>query len=240
MENKIDCPLCGSTEKIQSTRASGELPTLIDYGFVRALASIVITYDTCQSCGLEYQSPRMTEEEIKKYYEEGHYRKHVMASPEEQEQDEEDRAIRVSESIFKFYSAMKMKTHTINHIDFGSSKGFLLDAITTEWDTATYAVEAEDALPDRKFDLVTAVHVLEHVLDPVAFMKTLVYHMSETSVLYLEVPTKGARGGVHRLAHTLVFTDNTLIRLFTMVGLRIEEIEINNGNLKVFAIKGEQ
>ena len=42
---------------------------------------------------------------------------------------------------------------------------------------------------DEKFDLIIISHVLEHVLNPVVFLKEIINHLSNDGVIYIEVPS---------------------------------------------------
>ena len=46
----------------------------------------------------------------------------------------------------------------------------------------------EDFLPDRKYSLVTAFNVLEHVLHPILFVEAMKEMLTDDGVLYIDVP----------------------------------------------------
>lgn len=56
------------------------------------------------------------------------------------------------------------------------------------------AGEGEDKLPEDKFDLITANHVIEHVADPRALLRAFRKRLAPGGRLFIEVPNAQARG----------------------------------------------
>jgi SAM-dependent methyltransferase len=82
---------------------------------------------------------------------------------------------------------------------------------------------------EEKFDVIILSHVLEHIVDPLPFLESLVKHLSKDGVLYIEVPSLNnvASGGYSydllrywQNAHTIHFSNLSLRLLCKRVGLR--------------------
>ena len=42
--------------------------------------------------------------------------------------------------------------------------------------------------PDQKFQVILLLHTLEHVPEPVSFLKTVAQHLDDDGAVYIEVP----------------------------------------------------
>lgn len=91
---------------------------------------------------------------------------------------------------------------------------------------------------DQKFDCIVLSHVLEHIVNPVAFLKRLRGHLSDGGTIYIEVPSLHfvCQGGYHydlltywQNAHTIHFTRETLRLLCKRAGLHsVKETDFIN------------
>ncbi|KKU88091.1 MAG: Methylase/methyltransferase, partial [Candidatus Gottesmanbacteria bacterium GW2011_GWA2_47_9] len=82
-----------------------------------------------------------------------------------------------------------------------------------------------DDVGKKHFDLVTAIHVLEHVADPLAFLKRMVACTNPNGHLIIEVPTWKSPGGPLRLPHLFHFEPDVLRLMCREVGLNVEHTE---------------
>lgn len=84
-------------------------------------------------------------------------------------------------------------------------------------------------LPKRHFDLVSVLAVLEHIEDPLSFLKTIRKYLKPGGILYLEVPNAndylvsvfdipGYRDFYYREPHIFYFSAKTLFRLMKKAG----------------------
>jgi SAM-dependent methyltransferase len=75
--------------------------------------------------------------------------------------------------------------------------------------------------PERRFDLVLLVHVLEHVNDPVSLLRQAGERLRNGGILYVDVPDVGAHAGIQdlHLAHCNHFSHHTLGATLTRGGL---------------------
>ena len=75
------------------------------------------------------------------------------------------------------------------------------------------------------FDLITLVHVLEHVLDPVGVLTRAAQRLSPEGMIYVEVPDllsdRWAGKGFFHIAHIWYFHETSLRNLFQRCGLEV-------------------
>ena len=157
----------------------------------------------CKNCRVHFIEPRY--KDIRKYYEE-EYRKNHDAAPGR---------IWTAEQRYEFqnFSALPSKKWLLEHIptggsllDIGASAGGFLGILQDEFDV--HALEwnpedvaflkqhdipvstenLEDAFPSQTFNVITALQVLEHQVDPVAFIQALKTKLVGGGYLYIEVP----------------------------------------------------
>jgi hypothetical protein len=80
-----------------------------------------------------------------------------------------------------------------------------------------------DLSPDRRFDVILCNHLLEHIVDPLGFLKVLTNHITVGGVLYVEVPDE-VWGGLplprHASVHLNYFTKRTAEILLKLGGWR--------------------
>ncbi len=190
-------------------------------------AAIISRYSQCRECHVIFQNPRMSDKELDRYYGEGYYRRTLNLTDEAKDKDEMYRAKMDAEII-------KRHVGTIgSHLDIGCSRGYLLELVGAdrkagvEADVDSVTVKGIDVHTDidrvgeKRFDLVTAIHVLEHVADPLIFLKRMVACTNPKGHLIIEVPTWKSPGGPLRLAHLFHFEPDVLRLMCKEVGLKV-------------------
>ncbi len=84
---------------------------------------------------------------------------------------------------------------------------------------------------ENKFNVITINRVLEHIFDPIAFLKTLKKFMSKKSYVYVEVPDSESyhKGGPNDEAfgygHYHVYSPIALIKIFNCAGFKVEKLK---------------
>ena len=205
METVNSCEICGSRE-IQSAY-SRRFPLLF-YGE---------DVQCCRECGLLFLSPRMDEEELKKFYctrfaTEKCYQR---ARPEYQKLAEEH------------FDALKpyLKGRIL---EVGCGKGYLIrllkqagyDAQGTEIGTRSEVGVVE---PSGRYDIVLLIHVLEHLRQPRKMLREL---HDITDRIYIEIPAYDMakmHSGYHHSAHLYDFSRDHLKRLLQEEGWNISK-----------------
>lgn len=75
------------------------------------------------------------------------------------------------------------------------------------------------------FDVIFLNHVLEHVHDPAAFLKSVSDRLSESGILYVEVPHRDDRFKSDVFPHVLFFSVTALRRVAERAGLSVQLCE---------------
>lgn len=224
------CPICAS-KNITQYHQSGFAPHVIFEIMpgVKIDAAVISRYFLCQNCHIIFQNPRMSDEELNKFYAEGYYRQTLNLTDKDKDDDERHRAEIDSEIIKQYIGKVT------SHLDLGCSRGFLLEAVGA---TVKIGVESDiknvslknvkvypeiKKVPQKSFDLVTAVHTLEHVPDPINFLKDMIRKVSENGHLIIEVPSWKSPGGPLRLPHLFHFEPDVLRLMCKEVGLQVLE-----------------
>ena len=215
-----ECPYCGGSVKpYKSVISAPAMLVTFCNGSLPMLASI--TYVKC-SCGLVIQSPRMTDKRIDYYYASGIYRDTLGISVEVMDADEQRRAVDV---------AKWLDLYPKKHLDVGASRGYLLNEIGAEvkhgYDNNPSYGKGIQVYSNKAhlqtYDLVTSVHCLEHVIDP---MRELRWYKSVTKgVLFIEVPGENTHGGALRFAHLYYYPPELLIDMVESIGLKVIRTE---------------
>lgn len=195
----IDCPFCGSNQKIK-----------IPYFLFETPAGDVLLQQ-CTACGLIYQSPRLTEESLKKVYDKEYFEMGEYGGKDKTRsyfnESEQSDISRFHEKILK--RIQKFKDPPARLVEIGCAGGhFLLDAREKGFqvqgvEISDYAArEARDrynldvatgTLEEVKFaensiDIVYCKDVLEHVRDPRFFLDTCYRILKPDGLLVILVP----------------------------------------------------
>jgi len=208
------CPNCGSYNIALFRVVPGGIMGFEMMKGVKVNAEIVVSYCVCQDCHLIFQKPRLSDSELDKYYSSGFYRQVVTKPPEGMDKGEENRA-KIDVEIIK-----KVVGKVNSHLDIGCGRGYLLKAVGakvkvgTESDPKYVKVKGikiysdMDKISKRKFDLVTVIHVLEHVPYPLDFLKKMVNFVEKNGHLVIEVPSW--KPGADRLALRIYIISNPM------------------------------
>jgi 2-polyprenyl-3-methyl-5-hydroxy-6-metoxy-1,4-benzoquinol methylase len=117
----------------------------------------------------------------------------------------------------------------------GKQRGINIEC--NDWNNTSY---------DNKFDIITAIHTLEHLYEPRQFIKNYYKALKEDGMLFIEVPTFNDLEYIsinpYNQTHTICFSTNTLISFLKNMNFYIYRIEENKSKLygstlKVLATK---
>lgn len=225
------CPNCESNLiKEYRVVSGGVLITELMPG-VKIDAQIITRYCVCQDCNLIFQNPRLSDTELDKYYGTGYYRRTINPPSEGMDKGEEKRA-EIDVAIIKQHVG-----EITSHLDIGCGLGYLLDIVGARIKVGTESnpeyVKAKDIkiysgidkVLEEKFDLVTAIHVLEHVPHPLGFLKEMKTFVKKDGYLVVEVPSWKTRGGPLGFAHLSYFETDVLKLMCLQVGLEVVYLE---------------
>jgi SAM-dependent methyltransferase len=218
------CPLCGSGASL-----------LFDQSQFRGHP---VTNVICRQCGLVYQSPRMTEVESQEFYE-AEYR---LLYQGQEGPNPKDLAIQTSRAqVALDYIRQQVKSIS-SLLDIGCSTGILLQRFQTYYQCRASGIEPGTVYRQHaqslglevfssleelevsgisRFNLVSMMHVLEHLPNPVQFLQNIREKFLEPhGWILLEVPNLYAHD-CFEVAHLASFSTHTLSQVIQKAGFRV-------------------
>lgn len=221
----MSCPLCESSRHV-----------LFDQ---REFRGQPVLNRICQRCGLVFQFPRMTAEELIVFYT-CQYRKIYQGEEGPTSKDlfvQNGRA----DSLLAFLSHRRISPS--RYLDIGCSSGILLQRFQERFGCEVVGIEPGNAYreyaqargltvyPDifdllgageATFDLISMVHVLEHLPDPVGYLISLrERHLTPSGGwLLIEVPNLYAHDSFE-IAHLTNFSAHTLQQALKKAGYEV-------------------
>lgn len=221
----MSCLLC--SEKINH-----EFERVTSFGYP-------LIYYQCDHCGLIFQPPGISEAANPEFYAEA-YRKIYQSNPEPTAKDlwvQEKRAL----TLISFLKAVRVESPQ-RILDIGASTGVLLKAFQNEFESELLGVEPGDAYRSfaesqgipmvssleelskskpEKFDLISIIHVLEHLPNPVDTLRLIREELlNESGTLLLEVPNFYTHES-YELAHLVCYTPHTLQQTLKQAGYHV-------------------
>lgn len=234
------CPLCGGHSATQFVEAEDDLGGRPGrFQFAR-----------CDGCGLAYQSPRLRFEHIGAYYDDeyiAHRKKTdwgVLTTLYEWAMGKHDRD---KLALVRRYQALNAGSRVL---DIGCGAGTFLARTKAETGAAVCGVDfkdlsdlpwmadlefhqgtlAEQSFGDRRFDLITLWHFLEHDYTPLDTLARARDLLTPGGKLVIEVPRLDSLSyrlfqerwpGLQAPQHTMLFDATTLPRMMERAGLRV-------------------
>ncbi|MCB9506506.1 MAG: class I SAM-dependent methyltransferase [Myxococcales bacterium] len=194
----------------------------------------VARYVLCAGCGLVIYAPRPTAEEVAaKYAALGGASSTTVHNPTVTTTDR-TRSAELFAAV-----ADRVAGRAVRVLDFGGGTGSLMVRFVEaglQCSVVDYAPETiagveklattiAEVPAERRFDLVIASHVLEHVTDPVAVVRELAGRLSRQGTLYVELPLELA-GRIPRrrepLTHINFFAEPSTRALLERAGLVVD------------------
>jgi SAM-dependent methyltransferase len=228
------CPLCGC-EDSKYTR-QGHYPVIASPEILGGCPLAVLTYRwTCLDCGLEYQSPRMSDESLYEFYASGLYRSYINDKQDAQDTYERVRQQRVVEHL----------QHG-SVLDVGCSHGYLLEmakkrdphrkvmGVEPYLDYVNPNVPTVRRIEDvsGRWDNVICLHVIEHIGPLVAFCDRLIALTAPGGQIIIEVPGEDKQIQ-YSMQHLYQFNPGHVKRLFP---LRLAHYEVNPHYMFIFEV----
>ena len=240
MTNQIDlefpaCPLCHSEQRETSYGQFGEHKIM-----------------RCRDCRVHYLYPRLTESAMRRFYTNDNYFEGGDSGYSDMSYADQERAL---SATFKrlMRNLHKRKLTGGSLLEVGCGYGYLLEEAKEYFsprvgtDFSPQGVRLSSAKADEvyeggieqvpaaaKFDCVIATHVIEHVYQPLEFVKQLMSHTKPSGTIVLAAPDMGGmlrKVMGHRWAsfkipeHVVYFDAVTLSGLMRQAGLiNIEEL----------------
>ena len=227
-EDAKACPLC---------RNSGR--TSFDQ---REFRGYRIENHMCTNCGLVYQTPRMTDEELQAFYV-YEYRQVYQGREDPVRKD-----LVVQEKRARWLSYLLQEAEIMpvkRYLDIGCSTGILLEKISADFGCQAIGIEPGEAYRDyahkhnlmvyasiedlveageKEFELISLVHVLEHLSDPIGYLRNIKQdHLKPGGFLLIEVPNLYAHD-CFEIAHLVSFSASTLGQVVEQAGFRVRSL----------------
>ncbi len=208
----------------------------------REFRGIPVSNRICSTCGLVFQSPRMSDEKLAQFYAE-EYRKlyQGVAGP-----DPKDLAVQSARADVLLVFAQQHIPAIQRHLDIGCSAGLLLERFQAKYGCEPVGVEPGDAYrlyaqehglkvfpsleellteENAHFDLISLAHVLEHLPDPVSYLSQLRTELlSPDGWLLVEVPNLYAHD-CFEIAHLVSFSPHTLLQTLQHAGFEAHTLQ---------------
>jgi len=223
-ESVARCPLC-----------SGNRHGLFDR---REFRGLTVDNQRCLECGFIFQSPRMTGDELEAFYQ-TEYRRLYDGCEDPSGKNLAAQQAR-ADSLLRFVRPRMDRIGS--HLDIGCSTGLFLKKMGEVYGCQSVGVEPGrafrtyarglgqevyedlDALKRRKdllFDLISMVHVLEHLPDPVSYLMNLRdTFLGSDGLLLVEVPNLYAHA-CFEVAHLVSFSAQTLKETLRKAGFTV-------------------
>jgi SAM-dependent methyltransferase len=214
LEDVIACELCGATQ------------------FAHQLSVKPWTLKRCCRCQIVFTSPRLTEVALNRHYERGYYEgtAQYFASQAAAVTDDQRSLARKVKRL--------LKSHSPVSLDVGCGGGQLVEAFSNAGFAAAGTEPSEAACQaaasvgrnvknvelasfgDESFDCVTAMHVLEHISHPQAFLAEITRITKKNGVVVIEVPNFGCKASRALGAKWLPLYPDTHLFHYTPVTLQ--------------------
>lgn len=179
----------------------------------------IIEWHHCEGCGCRFQSPRLSEEALAEYYLED-YRIRTQGNPFPDARNISIEAAR-AHHLVDLLKEIDVKAEKV--LDIGASTGALVQVLKDAGYDAQgvepnnkhreYCQENGlrvwpnmDDLMKERFDLITMAHTLEHIPNPVEYLKALPAH----DYLLAEVPNMRAERASYFAHHMIAFDGHSL------------------------------
>lgn len=222
----VDCPVCGASDKRPFALSD-------DFTFVR-----------CSSCGLIYQDPQPVSEDLSLRYDEEYF------EYERRNEDNFYNLMRLGLKDVRFEELAAALPKQKRFLDIGCATGRLIHALSEEGWSAEgvelcrpsaefgrkernlriYAGTLEEAgFPNESFHVVHASHLIEHLTDPVAFIREVRRILLPGGYAVLVTPNAaGLQARLYRERwrsaipdHICLFSMKTLKDLISREGFRV-------------------
>jgi SAM-dependent methyltransferase len=225
------CPICKSRNIAENTfKSLGPYVECEIMPNVKVKGMIVTRSSICQDCTVIFQNPRLSNSELDRFYAEGYYRKMMDKASKGDDKYEKTRAEIDAEIIRSYTGGVE------THLDIGCGRGYILNLfdatkakVGVEPDKEYVIAKGVKIYPDTKhvphktYDLVTALHLLEHVVNPLRYLQEIVRFLGD-GYAAIEVPYGPDFAKTPDFVHLYHFEPSVLKQMCSKVGLRVLQI----------------
>lgn len=236
---EVDCPICGSSKK---TIHYKDISSWEYKGIYRL--------SRCSKCGLVFQTPRVKSQDAGLYYQSVKYWGANLSNSSKKQTDIRNNFQRYKQ-VYKRYN--KMEPGKVLDIGCGTGE-FLYWFKKRDWQALgtdissnplTYAKKAlgleviqgdllEINLKGKSFDLISMMHVFEHLYSPVESLKKISKILKDSGELIITIPNHQSLGrilfGVNWLQyqpgrHLFYYTPQTIRKILSLCEFEVLEVE---------------
>ena len=225
------CPLCQSDQSqlFETAQDAGQR----------------LEYRLCGRCGMVFQGSDWKKDELNQFYA-NDYRKLVEG---EDQVSEKNRAIEETRARLRVDWLKAQGIDQVQrHMDIGASTGALIRRTQRSFGAQVLGVElsnshrafaearglpmlpsleALEASGSERFDLISLIHVLEHLPDPVGSLAGLRERwLTADGAILLEVPNLFVHNS-YEIAHLHAFSQHTLAETLRLAGYRIDALRVH-------------
>ena len=217
----------------------------------------------CNTCGLVYSNPRMSEESLNYFYSSNLYRE-VYEASDNFEHDFSKRTKQVEKNIrinkpnfnkyypqlfLDFICSLNIDYKTVCEIGAGYGANLLFfknigkEVFGLEPSKTAVKIAIDNQINikqgfvkdiENKYDLIILKHVFEHLYNPLKYLEKIRFHTNK--YLFIEVPGNSRRLASIQNAHNFYFTKNTLHKIVTKAGFNIISTEHCKETEFIFAL----
>lgn len=198
----------------------------------------------CENCSLGMASPMPSQECLDEFYASGTYWESAVSENATQIAHER------SQAYWRVQSCVDLveKKVEVRVLDIGAGHGFIGSGFSKNTLTCYDRVEPDELLAsafneikhpfesgyyksldevgERKYDVVFANHVLEHVANPYDFIEQLVKHLEPNGLVYIEVPFMDWKFKGDVFPHTLFFTQASIKEMAEKLNVKTIKLEV--------------
>ena len=223
----MTCPICRSENITTYDRVVSAPYFDLTMNDVKLHTGVLSDYLECRDCRVIFQSSMQSQDWYNWFYASGTYRDTLGALQSDIDADEQRRALDVIGYLGKQNVQPKY------HMDIGSSRGYLLKMTQRIYNCEINGDDPNNAYSEVEYDmeatnpdLLTAIHVLEHTLDPVAELRK--WSTMTSRWMLIEVPGAKTKGGPLRFAHLYYFPPELLKKMIEDIGMTV--IDFDDGD----------
>ena len=253
MKEVSKCPTCNSEKLMRLKEYSFTFPGddiknhLMDANYtrlwiffekilkVRENFSFFIIF--CKNCGFIFLNPRFTENEMNVKYQTINELKSVKYRLGKiPEFNLEKRAHRVYKLIKKYYKHESIDKPKI--LDYGGASGYVLSNFIDEFECAILDYQKwdlnvnikylgktlQDLNESEKFNIILVLHTLEHVINPKEFIQSVITHLTEHGIIYVEIPLGCFyewENFKNPITHINFFSEESIYKCLDVCGLNV-------------------
>ena len=206
----------------------------------------------CLNCGISYLKNLPIEDTLLKYYENNYF-----ITPKDNLKTEKRRLHRIPEQLMLISEIKKFVTAPATILDIGCDKGFFLDEARRHGYKVVGIEPSKVAREychkigidvfnninkiESKWDIIVLWHSLEHILNPLEFMRDLKELISENGFVFIRVPDfnciwskifKNKWIWFSPSNHYFYYTKKSLEKLLSMSGFEVIKSEKRHPNTK--------